>query len=171
MTTESTIMIEKNTSNWKVYEISMRGAIFCHVNNIRLFIQLSPSMTPGNQKWKGAAPIFSKRELLINVFITIKLGELGTEGLNNKDPKITESKSVAEARACTKKYFNDASVENKFFELVIKGIKESKLISKPIHAPNHELAEVEIKVPPINVNKNKNLVGLLIIREKGVKPL
>jgi hypothetical protein len=43
------------------------------------------------------------------------------------------------------------------------------LISKPIHAPNHELAEVEINVPPIRVNKNKNLVGLLTIREKRIK--
>jgi hypothetical protein len=94
---------------------------------------------------------------------------LGKDGLNIKDPKITVSKRVAEARAWTKKYLREASVENKFFELVIKGIKERRLISSPIHAPNHELAEVEINVPPINVNKNKNLVGLLIIREKRGK--
>lgn len=132
---------------------------------------MSPSITPGNQKWKGAAPIFSNRELLIKVLITSIFLGFGEDGLNIRDPKITDKSRVAEAKAWTKKYLREASVENKFFEFVIKGIKESKLISKPIHAPNHELAEVEIKVPPINVNKNKNLVGLLIIREKRVKPL
>lgn len=103
------------------------------------------------------------------MFRIIEVLEFDNEGFKIKEPKITVSRRVAEARAWTKKYFNEASVENKFFELVIKGIKESRLISKPIHAPNHELAEVEIKVPPINVNKNKNLVGLLTIREKRVK--
>lgn len=139
------------------------------MSSINPFIQLSPSITPGNQKWKGAAPIFRSSELLINVFIIIERLEFGREGLSIREPKITVRSNVAEASACTKKYFKEASVENKFFELVIKGIKERRLISKPIHAPNHELAEVEINVPPINVNKNKNLVGLLTIREKRVK--
>lgn len=103
------------------------------------------------------------------MFITVDEDEVDKDGFNIKAPKITVNNKVAEAKAWTKKYFKEASVENKFFELVIKGIKESKLISKPIHAPNHELAEVEINVPPINVNKNKNLVGLLTIREKRVK--
>jgi hypothetical protein len=103
------------------------------------------------------------------VFIRVRVLGLGIAGLNIREPKITVIRRVAEANACTKKYFSEASVENKFFELVIKGIKESKLISNPIHAPNHEFADVEINVPPINVNKNKNLVGLLTIREKRVK--
>jgi hypothetical protein len=34
------------------------GAIFCHVIKIKLFIQFNPSEIEGNQKWKGAAPIF-----------------------------------------------------------------------------------------------------------------
>lgn len=157
--------------NWKVYEIKTREAIFCPVKSKSPFIQFKPSITPGIQKWKGAAPIFSSRELLIRVFITVNEEVLNKIGLNKSGPKITESKRVAEANAWTKKYFNDASVENKFFELVIKGIKDKRLISKPIHAPNHELADVEIKVPPSNVRKNKSLVGLLIIREKRVKPL
>jgi hypothetical protein len=37
------------------------GAIFCHVNRIRQFTHLNPSITSGNQKWKGAAPSFIKR--------------------------------------------------------------------------------------------------------------
>lgn len=73
---------------------------------------------------------------------------------------------MAEAKACVKKYFNEASVEKRFLVFVINGIKESKLISNPIHAPNQEFAEVEINVPLTRVIKNKNLVGLLSIREK-----
>jgi hypothetical protein len=41
------------------------GAIFCQVIKIKLFIQLIPSITPGNQKWKGAAPLFRRRVELI----------------------------------------------------------------------------------------------------------
>jgi hypothetical protein len=82
---------------------------------------------------------------------------------------VTANNKVAEARACVKKYFNEASVEKRFFVFVIKGIKDNRLISNPIHAPNHEFAEVEINVPLINVIKNKNLVGLLSTREKRSK--
>lgn len=50
-----------------MYEININGAIFCHVIKIKLFIQVNPSITLGNQKWKGAAPLFNKRvELIIN---------------------------------------------------------------------------------------------------------
>lgn len=57
-----------------------------------------------------------------------------------------------------KKYFNDASEENKFFEFEIRGIKLNKLISRPIQQPNHELDEIEI-----NVLKNKiNMKNILL---------
>lgn len=38
------------------------GAIFCHVIKIKLLIQFRPSMTLGNQKWKGATPLFNIKE-------------------------------------------------------------------------------------------------------------
>ena len=34
------------------------GANFCHVIKISLFVQFIFSITFGNQKWNGAAPIF-----------------------------------------------------------------------------------------------------------------
>jgi hypothetical protein len=69
--------------------------------------------------------------------------------------KIELNKKIAEASACVKKYFNEASVDNKLFVSIIKGIKDNKLISNPIQAPNHELEEIAIKVPLTNVVKNK----------------
>jgi len=68
-----------------------------------------------------------------------------------------DNKKIAEAKACVKKYFNDASVENKFFALIIRGIKDNKLISNPIHTLNQEVAEIVIRVPIIIEIKNKNL--------------
>lgn len=41
------------------------GAIFCHVNIIKLVIQFKPSIISGNQKWNGAAPILVKRDIFI----------------------------------------------------------------------------------------------------------
>lgn len=38
--------------------IRIIGAIFCHVNKIEQLNQFNPSITSGNQKWKGAAPNF-----------------------------------------------------------------------------------------------------------------
>lgn len=34
------------------------GVIFCHVIKIKQFNQDNPSIILGNQKWKGADPIF-----------------------------------------------------------------------------------------------------------------
>ena len=61
------------------------------------------------------------------------------------------NKSSLEARAWTKKYFNEDSEENKFLVLIIKGIKERRLISSPIQILNQEFAEIVIKVPKIKV--------------------
>jgi hypothetical protein len=69
--------------------------------------------------------------------------------------KIELNKKIAEAKACVKKYFKEASVDSKLLVSIIKGIKDNKLISNPIQAPNHELEEIEINVPLINVVKNK----------------
>lgn len=51
-----------------VYDRSIRGAIFCHVIKIMQFIHENPSITPGNQKCRGAAPAFISKaiEIIIN---------------------------------------------------------------------------------------------------------
>lgn len=47
------------------------GVIFCHVIKIRLLNQDNPSIIFGNQKWKGAAPIFINMEELIKIEIIL----------------------------------------------------------------------------------------------------
>lgn len=64
---------------------------------------------------------------------------------------------TAEANACVRKYFNEASVDIKLLLSLIRGIKDNKLISKPIQAPSQELDETVIIVPSIRINKNKIL--------------
>lgn len=59
-----------------------------------------------------------------------------------------------------KKYFNDASVEIRLFELEIRGINLRRLISNPIQQPNQELDEIVIKVLKINIKK-KNILDEL----------
>lgn len=56
-----------------------------------------------------------------------------------------------------RKYFKEDSEENKFFVLIIKGIKDNKLISKPIHIENQEKEETAIIVPKIKEKQNNNL--------------
>jgi hypothetical protein len=70
---------------------------------------------------------------------------------------IIENKKIEEAKAWVKKYFNEDSEENKFFDLIIKGIKDNKLISNPIQILNQEVEEIAINVPVIIDKKNKTL--------------
>lgn len=140
---------------FKQYEHNIKGAIFCHVIKIKLFHQLSPSITPGNQKWKGAAPLFNRRDDKIASVIKFEFKSIIEKTFNWRIKKIELNKKMAEANAWVRKYFKEASVESKLFVSIIKGIKDNKLISSPIQAPNQELEEIEIKVPLISVVKNK----------------
>lgn len=65
--------------------------------------------------------------------------------------------NIDEAKAWVRKYFNDDSEENKFFVLIIKGIKDKRLISNPIHIPSQEDEEIEIKVPII-IERKKTIL-------------
>lgn len=82
--------------------------------------------------------------------------------------RIIENKRIEEAKAWVKKYFNLLSEVNKFFlPSFIRGIKESKLISKPIHAPSQEFDEIVINDPKINVIK-KILFEIFLIKKKRI---
>jgi len=110
------------------------GAIFCQVSIIRQLFQFNPSITSGNQKWKGAAPIFvNKAELKIN-----NKGLLIKNILKFIDIIMIENKKIVEAMACVIKYFREASEEKRFFVLFIRGMIDNRLISNPIHIPIHE---------------------------------
>lgn len=71
--------------------------------------------------------------------------------MNNILIKIINKKLI-DAIDWTKKYFKEASEENKFFEFEIRGMKLNKLISNPIQHPIHEFEEIEIKVLKNKIN-------------------
>lgn len=64
------------------------------------------------------------------------------------------------------KYLIADSEEKIFLLSIIKGIKDNKLISNPIHIPNHEEEEIVIIDPVINIIINKNFEIILIIKKK-----
>ena len=74
-----------------------------------------------------------------------------------KEKRIIENNNTLEAIACVRKYFNDASEENKLFNFIVKGMKDNKLISNPIQTLNHDEELILIIVPKNNVDKNNIL--------------
>lgn len=111
------------------------GAIFCQVNIIMEFIHVSPSIISGNQKWKGAAPIFIKNVVLrINEIYILVL----TLYIKLIDIIIILNNIIVEAIVWVIKYFIAASEFCILLVFLIKGIIESRLISSPIHIPIHE---------------------------------
>lgn len=119
-----------------------------------------PSITLGNQKWKGAAPDFSKRATTIKNW-----AELVVVKLKEAARIITE-----EPRAWIKKYLRAASEEYWFLFVEIRGIKDKRLSSKPIQAPNQEVEEAANPVPSKRVEKNKMWVEDIVIKKRGVWP-
>lgn len=123
--------------------------IFCHVIKIKLFNQDNPSIILGNQKWNGTLPIFINIEEFI---IIVKKLFISKFFINVNLIKIV-NKKFKDAIDCVRKYFNEASVENKLLELEIRGIKLKRLISNPIQHPNQEFDEIEIKVLKNKIKK------------------
>lgn len=131
-------------------------------------IHVNPSIKLGNQKWNGAAPLFSNNA--DNKIIEINDPLISLFILFFNISKITANNKTVEANAWVKKYFNEASVDLKllWFSL-IRGIKDNKLISNPIQAPNQELDVTVIKEPIIIIIKNKIFEELLKIKKKRIK--
>jgi hypothetical protein len=90
-------------------------------------------MISGNQKWNGAAPIFINNADLNIMFNHVSM--LGIYICLN-DIEIIVNKITVEAKTCVIKYLIAVSVASLFFVFLIKGIKERRLISNPIHIPN-----------------------------------
>jgi len=118
-----------------VYDNNIIGAIFCQVNKIRLLIQSIPSIISGNQKWKGAAPIFNNNDELIIISINILISKISLIKLFNIIIIKIENKKIVEANAWIKKYLIEDSVEYELFFFFNRGINDNKLISKPIQVP------------------------------------
>jgi len=84
------------------------GVIFCQVNKIKQFNQFNPSITSGNQKWKGDIPIFvSNAELNIIIIVFSILFKI----IKFFDIKIKVNSKMIEAKAWVRKYFKDLSDE------------------------------------------------------------
>lgn len=139
------------------------GVIFCQVIKIKQFNHDNPSTILGNQKWKGAEPIFIIKEELIKIDNKLFISKFFNKIIFNK----IENKKLIEAIDWVKKYFKEASEVNKLLECEIKGINLNKLISNPIQQPNHELDEIEIKVLKIKINKKNILLEFTLNKIKN----
>lgn len=139
------------------------GASFCHVIKRKQFNHDNPSITEGNHIWKGAAPIFSNkvREIIEFMIVSSDVGIIIF--------KIIRVNSMDDAKAWMIKYFMAASVDIMFSLEDMRGMNDIRLISRPIHVAGHELDLIEIKVPRINMSKNKSFEELKIeIKKKRI---
>lgn len=141
-----------------MYDINIKGASFCHVISNIQFFHLIPSITPGNQKWTGAAPAFiSKATVIIindTVFVCIDFVSVSMAAMTN----------VADADAWMMKYFIADSECRWFSVLNNSGINDNKLISIPIHALNHDDDEILMRVPITRVTVNRIFDNFMLIR-------
>lgn len=121
------------------------GATFWTVIKVTAWGQPSPSITLGNQKWKGAAPILSNKEITKKSSAKFKdIKENDAERIIIEDP-----------RAWIRKYLRADSDEYWLFFEEIKGINDKRLSSSPTQAPNQEDEETDKVVPKSKVDKNK----------------
>lgn len=123
--------------------------------------QSNPSITWGNQKWNGAAPIFKSKEVSMRRFIF------------REDINISEAEAiiVAEPSAWIKKYFNEASDEKELLFMVIIGINDKRFNSSPIQAISHVGADIDTRIPRIKVKKNSGWNIENKIKKREVKIL
>jgi len=133
------------------------GATFWTVIRATACGQLKPSMTVGNQKWKGAAPALSSKE------ISKKVLAKSADSIDNEADKMINE----EPRAWIRKYFKAASEEYWLFLDEIKGIKDNRLSSSPTQAPNQDEEETDKVVPRKRVNRNKTWGEENKIKKRG----
>lgn len=148
------------------YDNNINGAAFWTVISSAQFSHLNPSITPGNHQCSGAAPLFISRgvQMIIGVY-----GFISNVNRSSVNVFITTMNNrVADARTCTIKYFSEASVLYIFLTLDMRGTNDIRLISKPIHAPSHELEDTDTNIPPTRVASKRIFVELLGIREESV---
>ena len=92
-------IISKRVKEVSVKDIKVSGAIFCQVRRIPAWAHIILLITWGNQKWKGAAPLFRAKARVV-----------AKEGANINDVLVFCEKIMVlviirtDAKACTKKY-------------------------------------------------------------------
>lgn len=77
---------------------------------INEFLHLNPSITSGNQKWNGAAPIFVRREEFIIINMNGAVSRL-LGNLNWDIKSVIDNNKMDEATAWVIKYLSAASLE------------------------------------------------------------
>lgn len=140
-----------------MYDIRDMGAIFWIVIKVIAWGQSSPSITLGNQKWKGAAPAFNRRE-------AIKKTPAELKDIKKKE---AERIIIDDPNAWIRKYLRADSDEYWLFLDEIKGINDKRLSSSPTQAPNQEEEEIDKVVPKSKVNKNKSCGEDSKIKKRG----
>jgi len=146
--------------------IRNKGAIFCQVIKIKINLHFIFLVIWGNQKWKGAAPIFTPR--------AIKIKEEEKEKFTREEVWISLQQArmiKREAKAWIEKYLMASSVKLKLIRSRSKGINLITLISNPSHARNQEFEETEITDPSPRQNKNAKKKFLMNIKKKEGKTL
>lgn len=134
------------------------GASFWIVIKIMAWGHIIPSITCGNHKWKGAAPIFKIKASKIKIkaiFWNIIIKQLLMIIID--DP-----------RAWIRKYLIAAS-EIVFSGLdEIKGINDIKFNSKPTQAVNQDVEEIAMNEPVIKEEINIILIGIRNIKKRKI---
>jgi len=136
------------------------GATFCHVNTNRRSEYFNPSDTGGIQKWKGATPDLIS--ILIKTIVAIN-------GSNRfVDSKRNERINIEDPRAWIRKYLSAASECREFFSDVRIGMIPIRLISIPIHVPNHLDELMVIRVPVIIMDNIISFHGCNRIKRRKI---
>lgn len=123
------------------------GGNFMRVESRRAVIRGDPCRTSGNQKWNGTRPS------LIAIAVVSSRHEVGWLSCVMSHWPVAqalvmlENRTRAEAAACVKKYFVAASTARGWWDLEIRGIMASVLISSPVQARTQWLLEIVIVVP------------------------
>lgn len=82
--------------------------------------------------------------------------------------EIIENSKIEDPIIWAIRYLIAASAGNLFLSVFRSGIKDSKLISNPIHEVNQEYAEIAIRVPIIIELKNKILNNFIIKKKRSI---
>jgi len=122
-----------------------RGANFCHVDKIKQEIHDMDAMTDGNHMWHGTIPSFKIKEIrsrYIEIFLNgwSLFIHIADDIINNS----------LEPSAWARKYFSMASDSWNLFDLIIRGINDSILISRAAHVISQLLLEIAIIELSIN---------------------
>lgn len=139
-----------------IIRIMNKGASFCHVIKIKQFLHFIPWIIAGNQKCKGAAPIFNK---IIDVSISLIIGIGKIKWDFAIISRIVVNRKI-DANAWIKKYFRVASFPCWLCLSIISGIKAIKLSSSPTHTEIQVEEEIEMMVPETNMTKKTVLINI-----------